>query len=95
MGRTIVRCEVAGCGELATHKVASRWSDGRFTELKTYGFACREHVDDVCRQAAIRWLDYEPVKGESVGGIGIYHFEAGKGDRNLEHDRLMEAAYLS
>jgi hypothetical protein len=96
MGRwTIVRCEISGCGEHATHKVASRWSNSQFSELKTYGFACPEHVDEVCRRAAIRWLDYEPVKGESLGEIGIYHFEEGKGDRNLQHDRAMEAAFLA
>jgi hypothetical protein len=94
VGRTIVRCDVPGCGEPATHKVAAPWGDGRFSELKTYGFACRDHVRDVCRRAEVRWLDYEPVAGETVGSLAIYRFEEGKGDRNLEHDRELEKAFL-
>ena len=44
MSSTIVRCNVAGCGEPAAYKIAAPWSDGAFTELKTYGHACSEHL---------------------------------------------------
>jgi hypothetical protein len=94
MSRTIVCCAVPDCGEPASHKIAAPWSDGRFSELKTYGFACPAHVRDVLREAEVRWLDYEPVKGEVVGVIGIYHFEEGRGDRNLRRDREMEEEFL-
>lgn len=80
---TVVRCSQPGCGEPATFKVAAPWSDQRFWELKTYGFACREHVRDVLRSAEARWLDYEPVKGEVVGYLGIYEYEVGRKDREL------------
>ncbi len=91
----IVTCDVPGCGEPATHKVASRWTDGRFTELKTYGFACTNHVGDICSEAEIRWLDYEPVPGESVGAIGIYHYQPGKTDRQFHRDYELEETYLA
>ena len=93
--KTTVRCDIPGCGEPATHKIAAPWSDQWFSELKTYGFACPEHVHDICRQAEARWLDYEPVAGETVEGIGIYRYEAGKSDRNLERDHELEEAFLA
>lgn len=92
---TTVRCSAPGCEEQATHKIAAPWSDGRFLELKTYGFACPEHLPDVCREAERRWLDYEPVTGEAVGGIGIYRYQEGRGDSRLERDREMEALFLT
>ena len=95
MRRTTVQCEIPGCGEPATHKIAAPWSDGRFSELKTYGFACAQHVGEVCAKAEVRWLDYEPVPSESVGAIAIYRFEEGRGDRHLERDAEMEAAFLA
>jgi hypothetical protein len=86
----VVRCSEDGCQEPAVYKIAAPWSDGRYWELKTYGFACAEHLRDVVRSAEIRWLDYEPVKDEAVHDIGIYRFEPGKGDRNLERDTDIE-----
>jgi hypothetical protein len=85
-----VVCAVPGCGESATYKIAAPWSDGRYTELKTYGFSCDDHVREILSDAEARWLDYEPVKGETVGEIGIFHFEPGRGDRNLKRDRELE-----
>ena len=85
-----VRCSEPDCGEPATFKVAAPWSDGRFSELKTYGFACSDHLKDVLRSAEARWLDYEPVPGEIVQEIGIYRYETGKSDRQLERDREVE-----
>ena len=37
-----------------------------------------------------RWLDYEPVKGEIVQDIGIYRYEAGKSDHELQRDQDIE-----
>jgi hypothetical protein len=92
--RTSVLCSVPGCGGVATHKVAAPWTDGRFLELKTYGFACPWHVRDVCHHAETRWLDYEPVKGEKVGDIGIYRLEEGTPDSGLVRDTEQEGMYL-
>jgi hypothetical protein len=86
----VVRCFEAGCEEPATYKIAAPWSDGRFSELKTYGFACADHLKDVLRSAEARWLSYEPVRGEVVQEIGIYRYEPGKGDRQLRRDKDVE-----
>ena len=88
--RTWCRAVRHECGEPATFKVAAPWSDQRFWELKTYGFACRDHVRDVLRSAEARWLDYEPVKGEVVGYLGMYEYEVGRKDRELIRVELDE-----
>ena len=85
-----VRCSWHACEEPAVYKIAAPWSDGRFSELKTYGFACADHLKDVLRSAEARWLDYEPVKGEVVQDIGIYRYESGKSDRQLQRDEDIE-----
>jgi hypothetical protein len=90
----LVLCSEPGCEEPAVYKVAAPWSDGTFRELKTYGFACPEHLKDVLRSAETRWLDYEPVKGEVVQDIGIYRYERGKSDRQLQRDEDIEDSLL-
>jgi len=90
-----VRCSEPNCEEPAVYKIAAPWSDGRFKELKTYGFACADHLKDVLRSAEARWLDYEPVKGEVVQDIGIYRYEAGKSDRQLQRDEDIEDSLRS
>ena len=90
-----VRCSWHDCEEPAVYKIAAPWSDGRFSELKTYGFACVDHLKDVLRGAEARWLDYEPVKGEVVQDIAIYRYEAGKSDRQLQRDEDIEDSLRS
>jgi hypothetical protein len=91
----VVLCSMPDCEEPATFKIASPWSDGRYSELKTYGFACFDHLGEILHDAEARWLDYEPVKGETVEDIGIYRFEPGKGDRHLVRERGLEEHYRS
>lgn len=91
----VVLCSEPCCEAPAVYKIAAPWSDGRFSELKTYGFACVDHLRDVLRSAETRWLDYEPVKGEVVQDIGIYRYERGKSDRQLQRDQDIEDSLLS
>ncbi len=86
----VVGCSEPGCSEPAQYKIAAPWTDGRFWELKTYGFSCADHLRDVLRSAEARWLDYEPVAGESVHDIGIYRYQPGTSDRKLERDLELE-----
>src|SRR5262245_15488650 len=94
-GGWVVKCSVPDCGEPAAYKVAAPSSDGRFAELKTYGLACRDHIRDVLRSAEARWLDYEPVRGEVVQDVGIYIYEPGKFDRELQRDWDLEETLRS
>jgi hypothetical protein len=79
-----VVCGRAQCGKTATYKIAAPWSAGRFNELKSYGLACSEHYNDVYREAQRRSKLHHMSPEESVGEIGVYRYEKGKLDRQLE-----------
>jgi hypothetical protein len=91
----VVRCSWPECREPAIYKVAAPWIDRCYSELKTYGFACVDHVEDVFRGAEARWLAYEPEPDERLQEIGIYCFEPGRSDRDLERDRALEKSLRS
>ena len=93
MYRHVVNCSHPYCGEPATYKVASRWSDGTFSELKTFGFACSEHLGQVFQDAEERCLDYTLCPGEVIEEIAIYRFEPGKRDRLLQRLWGLEENY--
>lgn len=79
-----VNCTHPYCSDLATYKVAARWSDGGSEELKTYGFACSDHLGEVFQEAKNRRLDYTLCPGEAIEEMAIYRFEPGKRDRQLQ-----------
>ena len=95
MPTTVVRCSLPDCREPASYKIAAQWSDGRTAELKTYGFACSDHLGPVFRDAEARHEDYEPGPGESVEEISIYKYENGKRDRQLQRLWGLEENYRS
>ena len=43
---------VGGQTQAAVYKIAAPWSDGIFTELKTFGFACPDHIGAVNKRLA-------------------------------------------
>lgn len=88
-----VPCSHSNCSEPAVYKLASRWSDGTFAELKTFGFACSEHLGQVFRDAEARSRDYAPGPGEVIEEIAIYRFESGKRDRQLQRLWGLEENY--
>jgi hypothetical protein len=88
-----VVCSHPACSEPAGYKVAARWSDGRFAELKTYGFACSEHLSKVFRDAEGRRLDYPLGPGEVSEKIAVYRFEDGIRDRRVQRLRGLEEEY--
>ena len=93
MPTTVVRCTIDGCLEPAAYKVAAFWSDGSFTELKTYGFACCDHLGPVFRSAEERHRKAARNEGETVEEIAIYKFEQGKRDRHLQRLWGLEENY--
>jgi hypothetical protein len=95
MPTTVVRCSISGCSEPAHYKIAANWSDGQFTELKTYGHACADHLGQVFREAEQRKADYQLAPGETLEEIGIYRFEPGKRDRQLQRLWGLEENYRS
>ena len=93
MSKTIVRCNVEGCGESAAYKIAAPWSDGQFHELKTYGHACSDHLGEVFQEAQARHVACKTLPGETLEEIGIYRYESGKRDRDLQRLWGLEANY--
>jgi len=95
MAKLVVRCSHEHCREQAAYKVAARWSDGRVSELKTYGFSCSDHLEAVFRASERRRLDYTLAPGESIEEIAIYRYEPGKRDRQLQRLWGLEENYRS
>lgn len=93
MSVTHIVCSLSHCNEPAVYKIAAHWSDGSFSELKSYGFACSDHLGPVFRQAEGRRQDYEPRPGEAVEEIALYKFEQGKRDRQLQRLWGLEENY--
>jgi hypothetical protein len=91
----LVTCSNGTCREPAAYKIAARWSDGRLAELKTYGFACSEHLGEVFREALDRQEEYTPAPGETVEELAIYRYEPGKRDRFLQRLWGLEENYRS
>ncbi len=88
-----VICTHADCSDTAVYKVAARWSDGRFAELKTYGFACSDHLGEVFQDAENRRLDYTLCPGEVIEEMAIYRYEPGRRDRQLQRLWGLEENY--
>ncbi len=95
MSSKIVQCSFRGCKEPAAYKIAAPWSDGVFTELKSFGLSCPDHLGGVFRDAEARCKEYQPTEAETVGTIGIYKFEQGKRDRQLQRLSGLEENYRS
>ncbi len=79
-----VSCGAPGCAGDAEYKIAATWSAGRFNELKTYGLACESHYAQTYRDALRRRKIHPPSAEELQGEIGVYHYEKGKPDKELE-----------
>ncbi len=95
MPSTVVRCSLPGCDETASYKIAAPWSDGSFAELKTYAYACSDHLGPVFRDSEGRRLARGSIPGETVEELGIYRFEQGKRDRQLQRLWGLEENYRS
>ena len=91
----VVRCSLPDCQEPAAYKIAAPWSDGQFSELKTFGFSCHDHLGEVIRGAEQRRRSYRPSPVETVEEIGIYRYEQGKRDRQLQRLWGLEENYRS
>ena len=90
-----VACTHGSCREPAAYKIAARWSDGRLAELKTYGFACSEHLGEVFRRPSSgnRITFRRPAKPSKSWRSTAY--EPGKRDRFLQRLWGLEENYRS
>lgn len=83
-----IYCDQKGCGKPAEYKIASRWSDGATTELKTYGLSCRDCLPAIFRQSRVKNSVCRRAPGETLGTPEIYALQ--RGVRDLEIIRRTE-----
>jgi hypothetical protein len=91
----VIPCSQPDCRVPAAYKIAARWSDGHLAELKTYGFACSEHLGAIFRDSEQRRSNYISAPGESIEELAIYRHEPGKRDRFLQRLWGLEENYRS
>jgi hypothetical protein len=60
------------CGEIASLKIASEWSDGQTRELKTYSICCGGCLSRELASAQSRQKSCRLSAGEVLGLPGIY-----------------------
>jgi hypothetical protein len=78
-----VLCEGPKCRQLAVYKIAARWSDGKTSELKTYGLACEKCLPALYQASIKRQLTARTLPGEVGEHPGIYRLHGGDRDRDL------------
>jgi hypothetical protein len=78
-----IYCHATGCKNLASYKIAGRWSDGLQSELKTYGLCCGECLAASFQRARAKQKACRPAPGETLEVPGIYHLERGRRDQKL------------
>jgi hypothetical protein len=86
----IIRCYSTGCPHEANYKIASRWSDGITSELKTYSLCCAEclqkwYARSLQKQAACR-----TAPDETLEAPGVYLLSHGQRDQQLRRQVELE-----
>lgn len=77
----------------AKYKIAAEWTDGGYTELKTYGFADDECIDRVVRAAMQRMAKVSLSEGEMVSELHIYLLDSSRHDYELTRVAELERKY--
>ncbi len=83
MGMPHYHVNCARCGQPATLKVASQWSDGDTRELKTYAIVCAGCLIPALASARERHLQCRVLPGETVGAPGVWELATGKPSTSL------------
>lgn len=79
-----IYCYAPLCKNLATHKIASLWSDGLVRELKTYSLCCETCLTDQYRLSCIKQKACRLTQSESLETPGIYWMQRGQRDQKLQ-----------
>ena len=89
-----IYCYTKGCKNLATHKIAARWSDGVVSELKTYGLCCNDCLPAWFRRSRVKQQTSHLLPGETLEPSGIYQLQHGARDQQLERLTALEQELL-
>ena len=79
-----IYCYTKGCKNQAAYKIAARWSDGKVSELKTYGLVCADCLPDWYRKTLQKQQDSHLAPHEELDRAGIYQLERGSRDQKLK-----------
>lgn len=79
-----IRCHAPGCAREAQYKIASHWSDGVTSELKTYSLCCEECLPVQFRLSREKQQACRTAPGETLDLPGIYRLHRGARDRQLQ-----------
>lgn len=79
----VIRCLAHGCTNEAAYKIASCWSDGLTSELKTYSLCCAACLPSQFREAKHKQAACRLAPGETLEPPGIYALQRGVRDREL------------
>jgi hypothetical protein len=86
----IVRCYTPGCPREAMYKVASCWSDGVTSELKTYSLCCADCLPARLRTSVQKAATCRTAPGEILEPPGIFLLTRGQRDQQLQRVRELE-----
>jgi hypothetical protein len=79
-----VRCYLPNCPREAEYKIASLWSDGMTSELKTYSLCCEECLPKAFQLSHQKQQACRTAVVETLLPPGIYRIRRGLRDHQLE-----------
>jgi hypothetical protein len=71
------------CRELATFKIAARWSDGQTDELKTYYLSCEKCLSRLYQLALAKQVTCPLAQGETLDKPTIFERPKTPGESHL------------
>src|SRR5579859_337281 len=89
-----IRCYNNDCPREAVYKIASRWSDGVISELKTYFLCCAECLPPCFHEARRKQAVCRLVADETLEAPGIYLIQRGSHDYELQRLKERETELL-
>ena len=89
-----IYCYAKGCKNLASYKIAGRWSDGVQSELKTYALCCGDCLPACFKTSLAKQKSCRLTQGESLEPPGIYQLQHGQHNQRLQRLAELEASLL-
>ena len=85
-----IYCISPGCNNLASCKIAGRWSDGLQSELKTFALCCETCLPKWFHASRAKRDQARLAANESLDPPGIYRLERGQRDQVLTRMEELE-----
>ena len=80
----VIHCCTKDCPHVAKFKIASRWSDGVTSELKTYALCCAECLPASLIMSREKQAACCLAAGETLAAPSVFRLERGARDRELD-----------